>query len=55
MLITWQTPTDRALAGWTPYPGVRPADFDEDGLIKWLEGRMWITTGETGDLLRLRA
>jgi hypothetical protein len=48
MLLMWQTPTDRALSGWTPYPGIildaaseswltsacsdRPDDFAGGGL-----------------------
>lgn len=52
LLLTWQDPTDRALAGWAPYPGLGPVTGDN--LVHWLRERMRTTPNEDEDLRRLR-
>ena len=52
LLLTWQDPTDRALSGWTPYPGL--GLLTGDNLVHWLAERMKSTLNEEDDLRRLR-
>jgi hypothetical protein len=38
MLLLWQEPTDRALAGWCPQASwVAAACYQEPTLLQWLE------------------
>jgi hypothetical protein len=52
LLLTWQDPTDRALSGWSPYPGLGP--LTGDNLVHWLSERMRPTLSEDDDMRRLR-
>ncbi len=55
LLLTWQEPSDRALKGWSPYPGLCPGTLTEVGLTMWLKDHMRTSMAEVDDLARLRA
>lgn len=52
LLLFWQAPTDRALAGWLPW-GFLPEAMSGDGLVHWLRDQMKISLAETHDQARL--
>jgi len=49
-LLVWQTPTDRALAGWTPCPGRVPGSMTSENLLHWLRDQVRLSGGEAGDV-----
>ena len=55
LFLVWQEPGDRALAGWVPYPSIRPGLIDDHSLFNWLREKVRATVGEEDDLARLRA
>ncbi len=40
LLLVWQEPSDRALAGWAPYPGFRPHRMSGESLARWFRGQL---------------
>lgn len=52
LLLVWQRPTDRALAGWGPF-GSLPCAMSGDTLVDWLRDQMKISLAETHDLARM--
>lgn len=41
MMLVWQQPTDRALAGWSPWSNWDPATEKSDSeLMRWLASMM---------------
>lgn len=55
LLLVWQAPTDRALSGWTPYPGFQSGRVPSKGLTDWLKDQMRTSMAEVDDLARLHA
>lgn len=53
LLLVWQQPSDRALAGWTPYPGLLLETMSEVTLTSWLREKIRITGAEAYDLALL--
>ncbi len=45
LFLTWQQPTDRALAGWNPFGDIARS-MSEDALVRWLESRLIMTRDE---------
>lgn len=46
MLLVWQEPTDRALAGWCPFPGLDLSRFPGNRLQDWLADMCRVTQAE---------
>lgn len=42
--LCWQDPTDRALAGWCPFPGIY--NLGEDRLQNWLTSQVTLNREE---------
>jgi hypothetical protein len=53
LFLVWQQPTDRALAGWAPYPGLHPEGMSAESLTHWLRDQVLRTSGEEYDVTSL--
>lgn len=51
--LFWQQPTDRALAGWSPFDGVQC--MSQARQEYWLEEQLGLTPGEIADYRRQEA
>lgn len=49
LFLVWQDPSDRALAGWTPYPGLHPDGMNVETLTRWLHDQVQQTFSEEHD------
>jgi hypothetical protein len=53
LLLFWQDPGDRALAGWSPYPGLHPEGMSTESLTRWLREQLVRTSSEEHDVATL--